>query len=175
VRRGTRETSGTEKEGVERVPRLVIGREVPSAVRTERGKLRERREDNAEESQIIWKEAPKSKTHEEVPDGGDGGLSVRETAVTEPAVPIEEEEPEVANMRLSVTISCAERDEPEEGGRVSLKEAGPYLTSSCSNQSRGALASDNSHIECEEGEGDLHHERGDLHCHTMSDPYHQEE
>jgi hypothetical protein len=45
VRRGTRETSGTEKEGVERVPRLVTGREVPSAVRKERGKTRERRED----------------------------------------------------------------------------------------------------------------------------------
>jgi hypothetical protein len=41
---------------------------------------------------------------------------VRETAVTEPAVPVKEEEPEVANMRLSVAISCAERDGPEEGG-----------------------------------------------------------
>jgi hypothetical protein len=125
VRRGIRETSGTEKEGVERVPRLVTGREVPSAVRTERGKSRERREDNAEESEVIWKEAPKSKTHKEVPDYGDGGLSVQETTVTEPAVPVKEEEPKVAHMRLSVAISCAERDEPEEGGRVPLREARP--------------------------------------------------
>jgi hypothetical protein len=41
---------------------------------------------------------------------------VRKTAVTEPAVPVEEEEPEEANMRLSVAISCVERDEPEEEG-----------------------------------------------------------
>jgi hypothetical protein len=125
VRQGTRETSGTEKEGVERVPRLVTGREVPSVVRTEKEKSRERREDNAEESEVIWKEAPESKTHEEVPDCGDGGLSVRETAVTKPAVLVEEEEPEVANMRLNVAISCAERDEPEEGGRIPLGEAQP--------------------------------------------------
>jgi hypothetical protein len=125
VRRGTRETSGTEKERVERVPRLVTGREVPSAVRTERGKSRERRDDNAEESEVIWKEAPESKTHEEVPDCGDGGRSVRETTVTEPAVPVDEEEPEVANMRLSIAISCAERDEPEDEGRVPLEEARP--------------------------------------------------
>jgi hypothetical protein len=125
VSRGTRETSGTEREGVERVPPLLTGREVPSAVRTERGNSREQREDNAEESEVIWKEAPESKTHEEVPDCGDGGRSVRETAVTEPAVPVEEEEPEVANMRLSIAISCAERDGPEERGRPPLKEARP--------------------------------------------------
>jgi hypothetical protein len=125
VRRGTRETSGTEKKGVERVPRLMTGREVPSAVTTERGKSRERREDNTEESEVIWKEAPESKTHEEVPDYGDGGRSVRETAVIEPAVPVEEEEPEVANMCLSVAISYTERDGPEEGGRVPLEEARP--------------------------------------------------
>jgi hypothetical protein len=53
VRRGTREILGTEKEGVERVPQLVTGREVTSAVRTERGKLREQRDDNAEESEVI--------------------------------------------------------------------------------------------------------------------------
>jgi hypothetical protein len=125
VRRGTRETSGTEKDGVERVPRLVTGREVPSAVRTEIGKSRERREDNAEELEVIWKEAPESKTHEEVPDCGDGGRLVRETAVTEPAVPVEEEEPEVANVRLSIAISCAERDGLEEGGRVTLEKSRP--------------------------------------------------
>jgi hypothetical protein len=128
VRQGTRETSGTKKEGVERVPRLVTGREVSSAVRTERGKSREQREqreDNAEESEVIWKEAPESKTYEEVPDCGDGGRSVREIVVIEPAVPVEEGEPEVANMRLSVAISCTERDRPEEGGRVPLEEAWP--------------------------------------------------
>jgi hypothetical protein len=125
VRRGTRETSGTEKEGVEIVPRLVTGREVPSSVRTERGKSRERREDNAEELEVIWKEASESKTHEEVPDCGDGGRSVREIAVTEPAVPVEEEEPEVANMRFSVAISCAERDGLKGGGRVPVEEARP--------------------------------------------------
>jgi hypothetical protein len=38
---------------------------------------------------------------------------VRETAVIEPAVPVEEEEPKVANMRLSIAISCAERYGPE--------------------------------------------------------------
>jgi hypothetical protein len=53
VRRGTRETSGTEKEEVESVPRLVTRREVPLAVRTERGKSREQRDDNAEESEVI--------------------------------------------------------------------------------------------------------------------------
>jgi hypothetical protein len=36
------------------------------------------------------KEAPESKTHEEVHDYGDGDRSVREIAVTEPAVPVEE-------------------------------------------------------------------------------------
>jgi hypothetical protein len=38
-----------------------------------------------------------------------GGRSVREPAVKEPAVPIEEEEPEAANMRLSIAISCTEK------------------------------------------------------------------
>jgi hypothetical protein len=41
---------------------------------------------------------------------------MRETAVTELAVPIEEEEPEAANMRRNIAISCTERDGPEEGG-----------------------------------------------------------
>jgi hypothetical protein len=49
VRRGIRETSGMEKEEVERVPRLMTGREVSSAVRTEREKSRERIDENAEE------------------------------------------------------------------------------------------------------------------------------
>jgi hypothetical protein len=55
VKRGTRETSGTEKEELERVSRLAIGKEMPSAVRIERGNSRERREDNAEESKVIRK------------------------------------------------------------------------------------------------------------------------
>jgi hypothetical protein len=40
---------GTEKEEVERVPRLKTGREVPSAVRTLKGEMRERRTDKIEE------------------------------------------------------------------------------------------------------------------------------
>ena len=61
----TCETLGIEKDGVERRPRLVTGRGVPSAVRTLIGESRGRREDNTEESEDIWKEAPESKTHEE--------------------------------------------------------------------------------------------------------------
>jgi hypothetical protein len=53
VRQGSIETSGTENEEVERVPQLVTGREVSSAVSIERGKSRERRDDNAEESEVI--------------------------------------------------------------------------------------------------------------------------
>jgi hypothetical protein len=45
--------SGTEKEEVERVPRLETGREVPSAVRTLTGEMRERRTDKIEESEVI--------------------------------------------------------------------------------------------------------------------------
>jgi hypothetical protein len=45
---------------------------------------------------------------------------VRETAVTEPAVPIKEEELEAASMCPRVAISCAERDELEEGGDTSI-------------------------------------------------------
>jgi hypothetical protein len=41
------------------------------------------------------------------------------------------------------------------------KKHGPCPASSCSNQSLGALVSDNSHTKCEEGESDPHHERGD--------------
>ena len=40
VRRGICETLGTEKDGVERIPRLAIGRGVPSAVRTLTGESR---------------------------------------------------------------------------------------------------------------------------------------
>jgi hypothetical protein len=56
-----------------------------------------------------------------------------------------------------------------------MKKHVPCPASSCSNQSWDALASENSHTECEEGESDLHHERGDLHRLRMSDPYHQKE
>jgi hypothetical protein len=72
---------------------------VSSAVRTLRGNSRERREDNPEESEVIWKESLESKTHKDAPDYGDGGRSVREIAVTKLALPIEEEELEEANMR----------------------------------------------------------------------------
>jgi hypothetical protein len=100
---------------------------------------------------------------------------VREIAVTEPTVPVEEEEPEAANLRLSITISCAEKGDSMEKNESHSKKHGPCPASSCNNQSWGALASDNSHTECEEGESELHHERGGLHCLTMSDPYHQKE
>jgi hypothetical protein len=50
---------------------------------------------------------------------------VWKTVVIEPAVPIEEEELEAANMRLSVAISYTERDRLEEGGRVPDEEALP--------------------------------------------------
>jgi hypothetical protein len=53
LRRGTREMSGTEKEEVERVPRLETGREVSSAVRILIGEMRERRADRIEESKVI--------------------------------------------------------------------------------------------------------------------------
>jgi hypothetical protein len=56
------------------------------------------------------KEAPESKTHEDVLDCGDGGHLVREITITEPAVPIGEEEPEAANMLLSTAISSAEKE-----------------------------------------------------------------
>jgi hypothetical protein len=45
--------SGTEKEGVEREPRLDTESGVPSAVRTLRGEARGRREDRVEESEVI--------------------------------------------------------------------------------------------------------------------------
>jgi hypothetical protein len=45
--------SGTEKEEVERVPRLETGREVPSAVRTRTGEMREQIADRREESEVI--------------------------------------------------------------------------------------------------------------------------
>ena len=82
---------GTEKEEVERVPRLATGREVPSAVRILTGKGRGRSEERAEESGDMWKEAPESRTHEDVPD------CVEEPA-TEAAVPVEED-PEEARRR----------------------------------------------------------------------------
>jgi hypothetical protein len=50
---------------------------------------------------------------------------VRETAVIEPTVPVGEEEPEAANMRLSITISCAEKEGLYGGGRVPVEEAQP--------------------------------------------------
>ena len=50
------------------------------------------------------KEAPESRTHGDVPDCVEGGCSVREASVIEPAVPVEEE-PEAASRRLSLRIS----------------------------------------------------------------------
>jgi hypothetical protein len=84
--------SGLEKEEVERVSRLEIGREVPSAVRTLTGEMRERRTDRIEESEVIWKEAPESRYHGDVPDCVEGGgRVVPGEPVTEPAVLVEGE------------------------------------------------------------------------------------
>jgi hypothetical protein len=84
--------SGTEKEEVERVPRLEIRREVPSAVRTLTGEMREQRADRIEESEVIWKEAPESRYHGDVPDCVEGGgRVVPGEPVIEPAVPVEGE------------------------------------------------------------------------------------
>jgi hypothetical protein len=84
--------SGTEKEEVERVPRLEIGREVPSAVRTLTGEMREQRTDRIDKSEVIWKKAPESRYHGDIPDcEGGGGRVVPGEPVTEPAVPIEGE------------------------------------------------------------------------------------
>jgi hypothetical protein len=84
--------SRREKEEVERVPRLETGREVPSAVRTLKGEMRERRTDRIEESEVIWKEAPESRYHGDVPDCvGGGGRVVPGEPVTELAVPVEGE------------------------------------------------------------------------------------
>jgi hypothetical protein len=89
--------SGTEKEEVERVPRLETGREVPSAVITLTGEMRERRTDRIEESEVIWKEAPESRYHGDVPDCvGGGGRVVPGEPVTELAGPVKGE-PEVAS------------------------------------------------------------------------------
>jgi hypothetical protein len=98
--------SGTEKEEVERVPRLEIGREVPSAVRTLTGEMRERRTDKIEESEVIWKEAPESRYHGDVPDYvGGGSRVVPGEPVTEPAVPVKGE-PGVASIpRRQLIIS----------------------------------------------------------------------
>jgi hypothetical protein len=52
------------------VPQLETGREVPSAVRTWTGEMREQIANRREESEVIRKEAPESKYHEDIPDGG---------------------------------------------------------------------------------------------------------
>jgi hypothetical protein len=106
LRRGTWETSGTEKEEVERVPRLERGREVPSAVRTLTGEMRERRADRIEKSEVIWKLAPESRYHRDVPDCVEGGGHVVPgESVTEPAVPVEGEPVAVSRPRRRLIIS----------------------------------------------------------------------
>jgi hypothetical protein len=98
--------SGTEKEEVERVPQLETGREVPSAVRTLTGEMRERRMDRIEESEVIWKEAPESRYHEDVLDCvGGGGRVVPGEPVTEPAVPVEGEPGVASRPRRRLIIS----------------------------------------------------------------------
>ena len=121
VRRGTCETLGTEKEGVERRPRLATERGVPSAVRTLTGESRGRREDNTEESEDMWKEAPESKTHEDVPDRVDACGGGEVAAVTAAAEPVDED-PEEARRRLSLTMSWSVSDGVEEDPGVPLEE-----------------------------------------------------
>jgi hypothetical protein len=98
--------SGTEKEEVERVPRLETGREVPSAVRTLTGEMREKRTNRIDESEVIWKEAPESRYHRDIPDCvGGGGRVVPGEPVTEPAVPIEGEPGVASRPRRRLRIS----------------------------------------------------------------------
>jgi hypothetical protein len=53
--------------------------------------MREQRADIIEESEVIWKEAPESRYHGDVPDCVEGGgRAVPGESVTEPAVPIED-------------------------------------------------------------------------------------
>jgi hypothetical protein len=74
------------------VPRLEIGREVPSAVRTLIGERRERGADRIEESEVIWKEALESRYHRDIPNCVEGGGHVvLGESVIEPIVPIEGE------------------------------------------------------------------------------------
>jgi hypothetical protein len=96
--------SGTEKEEVERVPQLETGREVPSTVRTLTGEMREQRTDRIEESEVIWKEAPESKYHGDVPDCvGGGDRVVPGEPVIEPAVPVEGEPGVASRPRLRIS------------------------------------------------------------------------
>ena len=77
---------------------------MPSAVRTLIGESIEQREDNAEESEDIRKEAPESRTHEDVPNGVDACDDEVVKAVTTAVEPIDEE-PKEARRRLSRTMS----------------------------------------------------------------------
>jgi hypothetical protein len=98
--------SGIEKEELERVPRLETGREIPSAVRTLTREMRERRTDRIEESDFIWKEAPESRYHGDIPDCvGGGGRVVPGEPVTEPAVPIEGEPGVASRPQRQLIIS----------------------------------------------------------------------
>jgi hypothetical protein len=68
--------------------------------------MRERRMDRIEESEVIWKEAPESRYHEDVPDCvGGGGHVVLGEPVTEPAVPIEGEPRVASRPRRRLIIS----------------------------------------------------------------------
>jgi hypothetical protein len=98
--------SGTEKEEVERVPRLETGREVPSAVRTLTGEMRGQRADRIEESEVIWKEAPESRYHRDVLDYVEGGgRVVPGEPVIEPVVPVEGEPVAASRPRRRLIIS----------------------------------------------------------------------
>jgi hypothetical protein len=58
-----------------------------------------------------------------------------QNACIKPAVPIGEEDLEVANMRLSITISCIEKEDSKEEYESQSKKHDPCPTSSYSNQS----------------------------------------
>jgi hypothetical protein len=68
--------------------------------------MRERRTDRIEESEIIWKEAPESRYHVDVPDciGGDGRI-VSGEPVTEPAVSVEGESGVASRPQRRLIIS----------------------------------------------------------------------
>jgi hypothetical protein len=68
--------------------------------------MREQRADRIEESEVIWKEAPESRYHGDVPDCVEGdGHAVPEESVTEPVVPIEGEPIAVSKPRRRLIIS----------------------------------------------------------------------
>ena len=69
----------------------------------------------------MWKEAPESKTHEDVPDCVDACDDEEEDAVTAAAKPVDEE-PEEARTRLRRTMSWSVSDGAKEDTGGPLEE-----------------------------------------------------